>query len=200
MKKMVAFFSLVLAGQLSLLAAVQAGKPAPEFTAKDIEGKEHSLSDFKGKIVVLESYNMDCPFVANHYKTGAMQALQEEVTSKGGVWLIVNSTHQTHPNYRSQEAAKKEFKQHGMKATAWLQDSSGDIGRKFGMRTTPHMYVIDEKGVLVYQGAIDDRARDSGDPKTARNYVREAVQKLRAGEPIAVAQTKPYGCTVKFAN
>jgi peroxiredoxin len=200
MKKLIAVLSLALAGQLSLFAAAQVGKPAPDFTAKDIEGKTHSLSDFKGKIVVLESYNLDCPFVLNHYKTGAMQALQQEVTGKGGVWLVVNSTHETHPNYRSPEAAKKEFKEQKMKATAWLHDSDADIGRKYAMRTTPHMYVINEEGVLVYQGAIDDRASASGDPKQARNYVREAIGKLRQGEQVTVATTKPYGCTVKYAN
>jgi peroxiredoxin len=199
MNKIVATLTMALVAQLSLFAA-QVGQQAPDFTAKDIDGKSHRLSDFKGKIVVLESYNLDCPFVRNHYKSGAMQALQDEVASKGGVWLIVNSTHETHSNYRSPEAAKKEFKEQKMKATAWLNDSQGDIGRKYGMRTTPHMYVIDEKGVLVYNGAIDDRASDSGDPKSARNYVRETVQKLRSGEKVEVAQTKPYGCTVKYAN
>ena len=196
-----AFTALVLSGLVSAaFAAAEVGQPAPDFTATDINGKTHKLSDYEGKIVVLESYNLDCPFVHNHYRSGAMQELQRDMTANGIVWLVVNSVNAKHPSYRSPEAARKEWAAQKMAATAWLDDSSGKIGKAYGMRTTPDMFVIDKQGVLVYQGAIDDRAASKGDPRTARNYVREAVQKLQAGEKLPVSQTKPYGCGVKYGG
>jgi peroxiredoxin len=182
------------------MAAAEVGKPAPEFTATDINGQTHTLNDYRGKIVILESYNLDCPFCHNHYRAGAMQELQRDLTAKGVVWLVVNSVGPKHPSHRTAEAAKKEWASQKVAATAWLDDSSGEVGKAYGMRTTPHMFVIDQAGVLVYQGAIDDRPASDGDPRTARNYVREAVQKLQAGEKPAVAQTKPYGCGVKYGS
>jgi len=182
------------------LAAAEVGKPAPEFTATDINGQAHKLSEYKGKIVVLESYNLDCPFCHNHYQSGAMQELQRDLTAKGVVWLLVNSVSPKYPNHRSAEAARKEWASQKINATAWLDDSSGAVGKAYGMRTTPHMFVIDARGVLAYEGAIDDRPAPNGDPRTAHNYVREAVQKLQAGDKLAVSQTKPYGCGVKYAD
>lgn len=193
--------AVLLAALLSAGAvgrAAEVGQPAPDFTATDIEGKTHKLSDYKGKIVVLESYNLDCPFVANHYKTGAMQELQGELTAKGVVWFVVNSVNPKHASYRPPEKAREEWAAQKMKATAWLDDSSGKIGRAYGMKTTPHMFVIAKDGTLAYAGAIDDRPASEGDPRTARNYVREAVEALLAGKPVPVAQTKPYGCGVKY--
>ncbi|MCS7089482.1 MAG: thioredoxin family protein [Verrucomicrobiota bacterium] len=199
MKRLLTALSIGLCTTVAWGAA-EVGKPAPDFTATDITGKEHRLSDYKGKIVVLESYNYDCPFVANHYKTKAMQDLQAELTAKGVIWLIVNSVHPGHANYRTREAAQKEWNDLGIKATAWLDDSSGAIGKAYGMRTTPHMFVIDKEGILVYAGAIDDRSSSSHDPRKARNYVREAVEKLLAGQKPEVSQTRPYGCSVKYAE
>jgi peroxiredoxin len=190
----------VFAAVLSVHAEVEIGKPAPDFTVKDIHGKSHQLSEYQGKIVVLEAYNLDCPFCANHFKTGAMQELQGDLTGKGVVWLVVNSTHRGSETYRDPASARKEFAQQKMKATAWIDDSSGQLGKKYGMKTTPHMFVIDQNGVLAYQGAIDDRPTDSGDPRKARNYVREAVGKLLSGAKVTVTQTKPYGCGIKYAN
>lgn len=181
-------------------AEVRIGTPAPDFTARDINGKAHRLSDYRGKIVVLEAYNLDCPFCANHYKNGSMQSLQDAVTSKGGVWLVINSTHKGNPSYRTPEAARKEFAAQGIKATAWLDDSDGKVGKLYGMKTTPHMFVIDPAGNLAYQGAIDDRPASSGDPRTAKNYVKLAVEALLAGKAVPVAETKPYGCSVKYAE
>jgi peroxiredoxin len=198
MKRALILFGLV--GVATAALAAEVGKPAPEFTATDIQGQTHSLSDYRGKIVVLESYNLDCPFCHNHYRTGAMQELQRDLTAKGVVWLIVNSVTSKHPSHRSAEAAKKEWASQKIAATAWLDDSSGEVGKAYGMRTTPHMFVVDQAGVLVYQGAIDDQPASQGDPRTARNYVREAVQKLQAGEKLAVSQTKPYGCGVKYGS
>lgn len=181
-------------------AEVRIGAPAPDFTARDINGKVHRLSDYRGKVVVLEAYNLDCPFCANHYKTSSMQSLQDAVTSKGGVWLVVNSTHKGNPSYRTPEAARKEFSSLGIKATAWVDDSDGKVGKLYGMKTTPHMFVIDPAGNLAYQGAIDDRPATTGDPRTARNYVKLAVEALLAGKAVPIAETKPYGCSVKYAE
>lgn len=196
-----ALVSLVLLASVSgAVAAAEAGKPAPDFTATDINGKTYKLSDYEGKIVVLESYNLDCPYCHNQYRSGAMQDLQRDLTGKGVVFFVVNSVNPNNPSHRSPEAARKEWAAEKMHATAWLDDSSGALGKSYGMRTTPHMFVIDPKGILVYQGAVDDRPSPSGDPHTARNYVREAVDKLLAGEKPVVAQTKPYGCGVKYGG
>jgi peroxiredoxin len=184
----------------SAIAAPQIGQPAPDFAATDINGQTHKLSDYKGKIVVLESYNQDCPYCHNHYKTRAMQDLQRDLTSKGVVWLIVNSVSPKNASHRSREAARKEWAEEKIAATAWLDDSSGKIGKEYGMRTTPHMFVINKDGVLVYQGAIDNRPSSEGDPRTAHNYVRDAVQDLQAGQTLEVTQTKPYGCGVKYGS
>ena len=199
MKRSITWLSL-FASVAVAMAAAEVGKPAPDFTAKDINGKTISLSDYKGKIVILESYNLDCPFCHNHYRSGAMQDLQKDMTDKGVIFLVVNSVGASNPGHRTPEAAKKEWEAQKMHATAWLDDSSGEVGKKYGMRTTPHMFVIDKNGVLAYEGAIDDRAQPSGDPRTARNYVREAVKKLEAGEKLEVTQTRPYGCGVKYGS
>ena len=180
--------------------AVETGKPAPNFTGTDINGKTVKLSDYAGKIVVIESYNSDCPFDANHYKTGAMQELQKDMAAKGVVWLLVDSVNKKNFSYRTPEQARKEFADQKMTANAWIDDSSGAIGHLYGMETTPHMFMIDKTGTLVYDGAIDDKPDTDHDPKTARNYVREAVDDLIAGKPIEVSQTKPYGCSVKYAD
>src|SRR5438477_2372073 len=183
MKRTLTLFA-IFASISAALAAAQVGQSAPDFTAKDINGKTHKLSDYKGKIVVLEAYNLDCPFCHNHFKTGAMQELQGEMTGKGVIWLLVNSVGPNNPGHRTPEQAKKEWDEQKMKATAWIDDSSGDVGKKYGMKTTPHMFVIDKEGVLVYQGAIDNRPATEGDPRTAKNYVRETISKLTAGEKV----------------
>src|SRR5262245_55462864 len=153
MKKMLSLWIGLLAGCLGAVAA-HVGKPAPEFTATDINGKSQKLSDYKGKIVVLEAYNMDCPVCANHFKTGAMQELQQWAASKGVVWLLVNSSGKQSGSYRDAAEAKKEWAELKIKATAWLDDHDGKVGKLYSMKTTPHMFVIDQKGVLAYQGAI----------------------------------------------
>jgi peroxiredoxin len=195
-----AFVLLTAMTLVSAALATEISKTAPDFTATDINGKTVKLSDYKGKIVVLESYNSDCPFCNNHYKTGAMQGLQSDLAAKGVVWLIVNSVNPKHPSYRTPEQAKKEMVDKKIIATAWIDDSSGAVGHLYGMKTTPDMFVIDQNGVLVYAGAIDNKPDPVHDPKTARNYVREAVEALLAGKPIEISQTKPYGCSVKYAD
>ena len=180
--------------------AADVGKPAPDFTGTDINGQAVHLSDYKGKIVIIESYNSDCPYCHNHYATGAMQDLQKQTASEGVVWLIVNSVNPKNMSHRTPEQAKAEMSKENMTVTAWVDDSSGTIGHLYGMLTTPHMFVIDKGGTLVYNGAIDNQPDPFHNPKTADNYVKDAVDDLLAGKPIAVSQTKPYGCSVKYAD
>ncbi len=198
MKKTFALLSLMALTASAF--AVEVGKPAPSFTATDINGKTVHLSDYSGKIVVIESYNSDCPFCHNQYANGAMQDLQKDLASKGVVWLLVNSVNPNNSSHRTADQAKQEMAKENMDVTAWIDDSSGTLGHQYGMLTTPHMFVIDKNGTLVYDGAIDNQPDPVHDPKTARNYVREAVDDLQDGKPIAVSQTKPYGCGVKYAN
>ena len=198
MKKL--FVSLAALALTASAFAVEIGKPAPDFTGTDITGKTVKLSDYKGKIVVLESYNSDCPFCHNQYATGATQDLQKELAAKGVVWLMVNSVNPKNMSHRTHAQAQKEWTDLKMAAAAWIDDSSGDIGHLYGMKTTPHMFVIAADGTLVYDGAIDDRPQPFGDPRTAKNYVRAAVDELLADRPVTISQTKPYGCGVHYAN
>ncbi len=196
MKKALTLFA---ATWLSTAAwAVEINQPAPNFTGTDIHGNTVKLSDYKGKIVVLESYNSDCPFCHNHYHSGAAQELQKEFTAKGVIWLLVDSINPRNHSHRTPEQARKEWAELKMAATDWIDDSSGVIGHLYDMKTTPHMFVIDQKGNLVYDGAIDDSPRPFGDPRKAKNYVKAAVDELLAGQPVTIAQTKPYGCAVHY--
>ncbi|MGD0614656.1 MAG: redoxin domain-containing protein [Verrucomicrobiota bacterium] len=196
-----AFAFLACAGlAAAAFAAPQIGRPAPGFTATDINGKTIHLSDYKGKIVVLESYNQDCPFCHNHYQTGAMQELQRDLAAKGVVWLLVDSVNPHNSSHRTPEQARKEQADQKMTLTAWIDDSSGQVGKAYGMRTTPHMFVVDKDGTLVYNGAIDDQATPDHDPRTANNYVKDAVSQLLAGEKVSITETKPYGCGVKYGG
>ena len=198
MKKTIAV--LAAAVMATAAFAVEIGQPAPDFTGTDINGKAVHLSDYKGKIVVLESYNSDCPFCHNHYASGAMQELQRDLAAKGVVWLIVDSVNTKNFSYRTPEQARKESADLKIAATAWIDDHSGAIGHLYGMKTTPHMFVIAADGKLVYDGAIDNLPQPFGDPRTAKNYVRAAVDELIAGIPVTKAQTKPYDCGVHYAN
>jgi peroxiredoxin len=197
MKKWIALFGL-MALVSSAFAAAEIGKPAPDFTATDINGKTIKLSDYKGKMVILESYNQDCPYCHNHFKTGAMQELQKDMTAKGIVWLMVNSVNPSNSSHRTPEKARAEWSEYKMNAKAWLDDGSGNIGRLYGMQTTPQMFLIDKTGTLVYDGAIDNQADPEHDPRKADNYLRDAVKQVMAGDKVATAKTKPYGCAVKY--
>ncbi len=177
------------------------GQPAPDFTGTDSNGVKHTLSESKGKIVVLEWTNPECPYVVKHYGSKNMQALQKDLTGEGVVWLTINSSADGKQGNQSPEAANAYIKEHGAASTARILDASGEIGKLYGAQTTPHMFVIDEAGTLAYAGAIDDN--DSFKPETvegAKNYVREAVAALKAKKPVEVASTKPYGCGVKYPN
>jgi peroxiredoxin len=198
MKRVFVVFATMSLAASALAAEI--GKPAPDFSATDINGKTVKLSNYKGKIVVLESYNSDCPFCHNQYANGATQDLQKELAARGVVWLIVNSVNPNNASHRTPEQARQEIADQKISATAWIDDSSGTVGHLYDMKTTPDMYVIDKNGVLVYQGAIDNKPDPTHDPRAARNYVRETVNALLAGKPVEVSQTKPYGCGVKYAN
>jgi peroxiredoxin len=188
------------AAHVSLIAQARVGAPAPQFTGTDINGKTHKLSDYQGRIVVLETFNPDCPFSANQYRSGALPALQQAVASKGVVWLLVSSSAANSPAYRPPETARKEWQSLGIKATAWIDDSKGTLGRQYGMKTTPQVFVIDAQGTLVYAGAVDDRPDSKADPRTAKSHVRATVEALLAGRSIPVAETPPYGSPIKFAQ
>ena len=180
--------------------ALEIGQPAPDFTGTDIFGKTVHLSDFKGKIVVLESYNSDCPFCHNQYASGAAPELQKGLAAKGVVWLLVNSVNPHNSSYRTPEQARAEWSDMKINATDWIQDDSGQIGHLYKMKTTPDVYVIGKDGLLDYQGAMDDHPYPFGDPRKAKNYVSAAVDELLAGKPVTITQTKPYGCGVHYAE
>lgn len=179
--------------------ALETGKPAPEFSAKTSEGKTVKLSDYKGKVVVLEWLNYGCPFVKRHYGAKNMQDLQKKYTAQGAVWLSVISSAPGTQGHSSPKQAEADRKKFGSAASAVLLDEKGEVGKLYGALTTPHMYVIDKSGKLVYQGAIDDNPHaDLEETKKAKNYVTEAMEAVNAGKPVAVSQTKAYGCGVKY--
>ena len=181
--------------------APKVGQPAPGFTAKDLHGKERSLSEFKGKYVVLEWHNQSCPFVKKHYDSGNMQKLQKELTAKGAVWLSVISSAPGAQGYVTAEEEAKYLAEKKASPTDVLFDPEGTIGHAYGAKTTPHMYVIDDKGVLIYAGAIDDNpSSDPEDVATAKNFVRTAYDEASAGKQVSTASTAPYGCGVKYKN
>lgn len=173
-------------------AAVAVGAPAPGFTLRDAAGKQVALSDFAGKVVVLEWINPDCPFVKRHYQAKTMSDLASRYAGKGVVWLAVNTTH-----YMGAEDNTKWIESNALPYPI-LIDATGEVGRLYGAKTTPHMYVIDQHGTLVYAGAIDDDPQGSKAEKL--NYVARALDEVLAGSPVTTAQTKPYGCSVKYAN
>ena len=174
------------------------GQPAPAFTVTDLTGKPVKIEDFKGKTVVLEWHNFGCPFVQKHYKSGNMQALQKKY-SGDVVWLAVNSTNKSASDYTEPAKLTRELKDFGAAPANYLMDEPGAMGKAYGAKTTPHMYIIDPSGKLVYNGAIDDkRSTNPEDVKTSKNYVSAALDELKAGKPVTVASTTPYGCTVKY--
>jgi peroxiredoxin len=183
------------------LAETEVGKAAPNFSLPDTNGKPHSLADLKGKYVVLEWYQPDCPFVRKHYRSGNMQALQKEYTAKGVTWLSIDSSAPGEEGNYPAGKLNEISAQDSAARTALLLDPSGEVGRLYGAKTTPDMYVIDPSGILVYQGAIDNkRSTDLADVKTATNYVKVALEAVMAGKTVATTATQPYGCSVKYAS
>jgi peroxiredoxin len=182
-------------------AEAEVGKAAPDFSLPDTNGKTRSLSDFRGKYVVLEWYQPDCTFVGKHYKSGNMQALQREFTAKGVTWLSIDSSAPGEQGNYPADELNKISAQNGAARTALLLDPSGKVGRLYGAKTTPDMYIIDPKGILVYKGAIDSkRSTDLADVKIATNYVKVSLDAVMAGEPVPTTATQPYGCSVKYAS
>lgn len=195
MKKMLAL--LLISG--IAFAAPKVGEMAPNFTGTDSNGKTHQLSDFKGKRVVLEWVNFECPFVKKHYKSGNMQALQKKYTGEDVIWLSVNSSAKGKQGYLTSTEANASMKERNAAPTAMLLDTTGEIGKMYNAKTTPHMFVIDSEGKIAYMGAIDDN--DSSNPedaKTANNYVATALDAIKSGSAVTVASTDPYGCSVKY--
>lgn len=175
------------------------GQPAPDFKLTDTMGQEHTLSALKGKFVVLEWTNYDCPFVKKHYGSGNMQRLQKMFTEKDVVWLAVNSSAPGKQGNYPPEKWNEMNKEKGVAATAVLLDPDGKIGKMYGAKTTPHMYVINPEGVLIYKGAIDDKPTfDPESLKGAKNYVEAALDSAMAGEAVAIPETQAYGCSVKY--
>lgn len=188
---------------LGLFACAQAdlkvGQTAPDFTLKDGSGATHTLSEYQGKIVVLEWFNKDCPFVKKHYGSQNMQTLQKTYTAKDVVWLTIISSAQNKQGYLTKQEALALPKQNGMSPTALLLDPSGKVGRLYQAKTTPHMFVINPQGKIEYMGAIDDKpSTDQSDISGAKNYVATAVNQLLKGEKVTITQAKPYGCSVKY--
>ncbi|MEO7435318.1 MAG: thioredoxin family protein [Candidatus Binatia bacterium] len=177
------------------------GQPAPDFSATDLNGKTRSLSEFKGKYVVLEWHNQSCPFVKKHYESGNMQKLQKDLTAKGAVWLSIISSAEGAQGFVTPEQEKAYLAEKKATPTDVLFDPEGKVGHAYGAKTTPHMFVIDDKGMLVYAGAIDDNpSSDAADAATAKNFVRAAYDEASAGKPVSTASTAPYGCGVKYKN
>ncbi|MCB9990382.1 MAG: thioredoxin family protein [Rhodospirillales bacterium] len=191
--------TLVMFTAPALASDAVIGQPAPAFTLTDTEGVSHNLSDFAGKIVVLEWTNHECPYVMKHYDTGNMQKLQEQATADGVIWLSIVSSAPGKQGYTTPEEAKAIIEKAGAKATARLFDADGTVGTAYGAKTTPHMFVINEQGVLSYMGAIDDNASPRHDTvEGAHNYVMAAIDSLKKGEMPETTQTNPYGCGVKY--
>jgi len=182
-----------------LLAQVKTGDAAPAFSLPDIKGGEQTLEANKGKFVVLEWINHDCPFVQNHYSSGNMQQLQAELTGKGAVWYSIASSAEGNQGHFGAEKWNELSGEKGSKASAVLLDPKGEVGKAYGAKTTPHMFVINPEGKVIYQGAIDSvPSADSKDVSGATNYVRQAYDQASAGQEVSEGSTKAYGCSVKY--
>jgi len=195
-----ALFALVAAAFAPLAAVAQSpGTAAPAFTLADTNGKSVQLAEYRGKYVVLEWTNPECPFVRKHYSSGNMQDLQKEWGAREVVWLSINSTNADNSEFKTPPEMAKWMQAQGAAQKATLIDGTSMTGRAYAARATPHMFVIDPTGKVLYNGAIDDRrTANPADAKIARNYVRAALSEAMAGKPVTVASTSPYGCSIKY--
>ena len=181
--------------------AAKVGAPAPDFSAKDIDGKTVKLSGYQGKYVVLEWHNQGCPYVKKHYNSSNMQKLQAKWTQKGVIWLSIISSAKGKEGYVTADEEKTYLKEKSASPTDVLLDSDGIAGKLYSAKTTPHMFVIDPKGTLIYDGAIDDKpSTDVKDVEGAKNYVSAALDEAMAGKPVTTSSTRPYGCSVKYKD
>ena len=196
MKSLAAFTFAAISG--TALASAPPGQPAPNFTLTDLDGKPAKLEDYKGKTVVLEWNNFGCPFVQKHYRSGNMQSLQKRYANDV-VWLTMNSTNKSSSDYEAPARLTTELAGFHAEPARYLMDDPGTVGSAYGAKTTPHVFIIDPSGKVVYNGAIDDkRSTDLADVKTAKNYVVAALDEMKAGKPVSVSSTTPYGCSVKY--
>ena len=181
--------------------AATVGQAAPDFTLTDTSGKTVKLSDFKGKHVVLEWNNPGCPFVRKHYNGGNMPATQKDALAKGAVWLAISTTEREHPDWLSPVQLARWQAEKGSAPSATLLDEDGAIGRAYGARTTPHMYIVSPQGMLAYAGGIDSiPSARADDISRATNYIKQAMNEVAAGKPINVATSQPYGCSIKYKS
>jgi hypothetical protein len=193
--------SLLLAASLATVAhaAPAVGQAAPDFTLTDTSGKAVKLSDYRGKFVVLEWTNPGCPYVRKHYDSGNMPATQRDATGKGVVWLSINSTEKDAFDYMAPAKLAGWVKDRKATPTAMLMDEEGTAGQAYGARTTPHMYIVNPQGQLVYAGGIDSIPSSSqSDIPKAVNYIRQGLNEALTGKPISVASSRPYGCSIKY--
>ncbi len=182
-------------------AAPQVGQAAPDFTLTDINGNKHSLTEFKGKTVVLEWVNPKCPFVQKHYGSGNMPDTQKVAEADGAVWLTINSGHPGAEGDFDKAQVEAWLKKTGASPTAYFRDQDGTVGKLYDARTTPHMFIVNPQGTLVYAGGIDDIASTkTEDLAKANNYVKAALADMKAGKPVHTATSRPYGCSVKYGN
>lgn len=182
-------------------ASAQIGKPAPSFSLNDVNGRVVRLSDFRGKTVVLEWNNPECPFVKKHYGSGNMQKTQAAAKKDGVVWLSVNSSAPGKQGHMDGAKAKDVIASTKAQPTAYVLDPKGTVGNGYGAKTTPHMYIINGRGNVVYMGGIDDKPTPNpADIKSARNHVLAALSELKAGKPVSVPTSRPYGCNVKYKD
>jgi peroxiredoxin len=196
-----AALGLAFTTQDAAAASATVGQAAPNFTLQGADGKPHSLADFSGKYVVLEWTNPNCPFVHKFYDSGTMQKLQKEETAKGVVWLRINSSAEGHDGYQTASDAAAYEKEKQVASTDSLLDPDGKVGHLYGARTTPHMFVINPKGELIYAGGIDSKpSPNPEDIATATNYVTTALDEAMAGKPVATPTARPYGCSVKYTS
>ncbi len=192
-------FTVLAATSLFASESPKVGATAPDFSLADAKGKTHSLADFKGKYVVLEWFNPECPFVKKHYGSGNMQKLQQEYSGKGVAWMSIDSSASGKEGSLTAEAAQKTIADWKMSSTTLLLDPEGKAGQAYGAKNTPHMFVINPEGKIVYEGAIDSKATPNPkDIDSATNYVKVALDESMAGKPVSNANTKPYGCSVKY--
>jgi len=181
--------------------AVKVGESAPDFTGTDSNGKTHKLSEYKGKYVVLEWTNQGCPYTKKHYESGNMEKLQKDWTGKGVVWLTMLSSAPGNQGYVTADQENEYLNRNHAAPTAAILDASGTIGHLYGAKTTPHMFVIDPRGKLIYDGAIDNKPTpDASDIPSATNYVSSALEESMAGKQVSVPTSRPYGCSVKYKD
>ena len=198
-KLLTAFLTIVISTALLAADSPAVGTNAPDFSLTDSKGKTQSVSQYKGKFVVLEWFNPECPFVKKHYGSGNMQKLQAEFTGKGVVWLSVDSSATGKEGYLTAEQANAKMAEWKTKQTAFVLDPDGKAGQSYGAKNTPHMFVINPEGKIIYEGAIDSKATPNpADISSSTNYVKVALDESLSGKTVSTANTKPYGCSVKY--